>query len=217
MPIIFNNRTKQLETEIDRYLDSVMKAGMMFFEGVKHYLKEDKKAFETNYNELSKMETDADNLRREIKTKLYTYMLIPESRGDVLGLLETLDDVIDICEIVLKQLSIEQPEIPRFLKEDFLELSEFSQKAVEELVKGARAFFKEINMVNDYVNKVHFYEHEADDVEEKLKRKIFNSPEIQRFSRKIHMRYFAEKMASVSDVAEDVSERLAVYAIKRRI
>ena len=217
MPFLFNNRTKQLETEIDKYLDAVSKSGLIFYEGVKNYLEGNYEKFDKNFSEISKLETGADNLRREIKTKLYTYMLIPESRGDVLGLLETLDDVVDICETVIKQLSIERPEIPDFIKEDFSELSEFSKKAVEELVKGARAFFKEINMVNDYVNKVHFYEHEADDVEEQLKRKVFGTDKIQRFSRKIHMRYFAEKIAAVSDVAEDVAERLAVYAIKRRI
>ena len=217
MPFIFNNRTKQLETQIDKYLDSVSKSGMIFYEGVKNYLSENYDKFENDFKSISKLETDADEIRRDIKTKLYTYMLIPESRGDVLGLLETLDDVIDVCEIVLKQLSIEQPKIPQFLKDDFLELAEFSQKAVDELVKGSRAFFKEINMVNDYVNKVHFYEHEADKVEEQLKRKVFGTDKIPRFSVKIHMRYFAEKMASVSDVAEDVSERLAVYAIKRRL
>ena len=217
MPLLFNNLTKQLETEIDNYLDSVSKSGLIFFEGIKSYLKKDMKKFNNDFEDVCTLESNADEVRRSIKHKLYTYMLIPESRGDVLGLIETLDDVIDICEIVLKQISIEEPNIPEFLKEDFYELAEFSQKTVEQLVKAARAFFKEINLVNDYVNKVHFYEHEADDVEEMLKRRIFGSEKITEFSHRIHMRYFAEKIASVSDVAEDVAERLAVYAIKRRI
>ena len=217
MPLLFNNLTKQLETEIDNYLDSVSKSGLIFFEGIKSYLKKDMDKFNNDFENISKLESNADDVRRSIKHKLYTYMLIPESRGDVLGLMETLDDIIDVCEIVLKQISIEEPNIPEFLKEDFYELAEFSQKTVEQLVKAARAFFKEINLVNDYVNKVHFYEHEADDVEEMLKRKIFGSEKITEFSHRIHMRYFAEKIASVSDVAEDVAERLAVYAIKRRI
>jgi len=160
---------------------------------------------------------EVHNIRRDIKHKLYTYMLIPESRGDVLGLLETLDDIVDICEKVLEQFSIETPEIPEFLKSDFIELADLSSKAVEEVVKAARAFFREIGMVSNYVNKVHFYEHEADDVEEHLKRNAFNSKEIESFSQKVHMRYFAEKIAAVSDVAESVAERLSVYAIKRRI
>jgi len=217
MPKFFNSKSKQLEGEIDGYLDRVSTAGLIFQEGVKAYVNGKKDKFERTFIDISTLESDADNVRRDIKHKLYTYMLIPESRGDVLGLLETLDDIVDICEKVLEQFSIETPNIPEFLKSDFLELAELSSKTVEEVVKGARAFFREIGMVSEYVNKVHFYEHEADDVEEQLKRKAFNSNEIKRFSQKVHMRYFAEKIALVSDVSESVAERLSVYAIKRRI
>ncbi len=217
MPKFFNSKSKQLEGDIDGYLDRVTTAGLIFYEGVKAYINGKKDKFERNFKEISVLESDADNVRRDIKHKLYTYMLIPESRGDVLGLIETLDDIVDICEKVLEQFSIETPEIPEFLKSDFIELADLSSKAVEEVVKAARAFFREIGMVSNYVNKVHFYEHEADDVEEHLKRNAFNSKEIESFSQKVHMRYFAEKIAAVSDVAESVAERLSVYAIKRRI
>ena len=217
MTNLFNTKTKQLEGEIDGYLDRVTTAGLIFLEGVRAYVGGKNDKFERNYKEISVLETDADNVRRDIKHKLYTYMLIPESRGDVLGLLETLDDIVDICEKVLEQFSIETPAIPDFLKSDFIELAELSCKSVEEVVKGARAFFRDIAMVSDFVNRVHFYEHEADNVEEHLKRGIFNSDEIEDFSQKVHMRYFAEKIVAVSDVAESVAERLAVYAIKRRI
>jgi len=131
--------------------------------------------------------------------------------------LETLDDIVDICEKVLEQFSIETPQIPDFLKSDFIELAELSSKTVDEVVKAARAFFKEIALVSNYVNKVHFYEHEADAVEEHLKRSAFKSDEIKLFSHKVHLRYFAEKIAGVSDVAESVAERLSIYAIKRQI
>ena len=217
MPKFFNSKSKQIEGDIDGYLDRVTTAGLIFLEGVKAYVNGRKDKFERNFIEISTLESDADNIRRDIKHKLYTYMLIPESRGDVLGILETLDDIVDTCEKVLEQFSIETPDIPEFLKSDFLELTELSSKAVEEVVKGARAFFREIGMVSEYVNKVHFYEHEADNVEEHLKRNAFNSKEIESFSQKVHMRYFAEKIALVSDVSESVAERLSVYAIKRRI
>ena len=99
----------------------------------------------------------------------------------------------------------------------FLERTELSYKSVEELAKASRAFFTELKLVNNYVNKVHFYEHEADKLEKILKRKIFNSEKIKDFSKRVHLRYFAEKIAFLSDEAESVAERLAIYAIKRRI
>ena len=90
-------------------------------------------------------------------------------------------------------------------------------KTVEEVVKGVRSFFSEIAMVGDYVNKVHFYEHEADLIEEQIKRKAFKCKEITKLSRKVHIRYFAERLSSIADMAEIVAERLSIYAIKRRI
>jgi uncharacterized protein len=217
MPKFYYSKSKQLEGEIDGYLDKVATAGLIFNEGVKAYVNGKTDKFEKNFRDITALESNVDDIRRDIKHKLYTYMLIPESRGDVLGLLETLDDIVDICEKVLEQFSIETPNIREFLKNDFIELAELSSKAVDEVVKGARAFFVEIAMVSNYVNKVHFFEHEADDIEEQLKRKAFTCTEIERFSEKVHMRYFAEKIADVSDVAQSVAERLSVYAIKRRI
>lgn len=217
MNSLFPKRSKELESDVESYLDKVSVAGLVLLDGIKSYLEGKADQFEKNYLEISKIESDADQMRRDIKHRLYTYMLIPESRGDVLGLLETIDDIVDVCEKVLEQFSIENPQIPDFLKADFLTLAELSSKAVEEVVKGAQAFFRQIEMVSNYVNKVHYYEHKADDIEEQLKRKAFNSDEIKRFSYKVHMRYFAEKIALVSDVSESVCERLSVYAIKRRI
>ena len=217
MKKFFSSKSKDLQTDIDRYLDRVENAALVFFEGVKCYMNHKIDRFNRLFIEISKLETEADNLRRDIKHRLYTYMLIPEARGDVLGLLENLDNIVDITEKVLEQLSIEIPEIPDLLKQDFIDLAELSMKAVNELVKASRAFFTEIKLVSNYINKVHFFEHEADEVEETLKRKAFRSEEIKRFSYRVHMRYFAEKIASVSDEAESVGERLSVYAIKRRL
>lgn len=214
---IFSSKTKEVESEIDKYLDNVDKAALIFRLAIKDYLDEKFDNFDERYSEIAEIEKKADEIRRDIKHKLYTYMLIPESRGDVLGLIETIDNVIDVAKKVISHFSIEKPLILPFLKEDFDELTEASVNAVTELVKATRAFFNEIHLVNDYINKVHFWEHEADKHEEKLKRKAFSTDELKEFSRKVHMRYFAERISLLADEAESVCERLSVYAIKRSI
>ncbi len=211
------SKTKEIQSSMDGFIDQVEKAALIFLEGMKAYFSGKSERFEEYSTELADVESEADNIRRDVKYKLYTFMLIPESRGDVLGVLETLDDVIDLTEKVLEHFLIESPDIPDFLKEDFLELTELSYKAMEELSKAARSFFTELKLVNDYVNKVHFYEHEADKVEKILKLKIFNSEKIKDLAIKISLRYYAEKIALISDESEKVAERLAIYAIKRRI
>jgi predicted phosphate transport protein (TIGR00153 family) len=214
---IFSSKTKEVESDIDKYLDHVEQSALIFNLAIKDYINKKFDKFEERFKEVAEIERSSDELRREIKYKIYAYMLIPESRGDVLGLIETIDNVIDVAKKVLSHFSIEKPEIIDELKDDFMDLAEASSKSVIELVKATRAFFREINVVNDYINQVHFWEHEADKIEETLKRKAFNSDKIKIFSRKVHMRYFAERISLLADEAEAVTERLAVYAIKRTI
>ena len=86
---------------------------------------------------------------------------------------------------------------------------------MESLVLASRAFFRNIAAVSDHNHKVMFFEKEADKVGTKLKKAIFNSD--LDLSRKTHLRNFVEHIDNVPDWAEDVADRLAIYAIKRTI
>ncbi len=118
---------------------------------------------------------------------------------------------------MVEQLSIEKPLVYDFLKDDFIRLSEAAVKTVKELVTACRAFFRDPVKVKDSVAKIHFWEHEADKIEERIKRKAFDSEEIPDLCHKVHIRYFAERISLFADEAEDVAERLEVYAIKRAL
>ena len=211
----FLKPTAVLEGEIDQYIHSVQKSALILYEGIRDYFQQDFELFEKRVDELRKLEDHAANLKRAIKTKLYKQMLIPESRGDVLGLLETLDDVIDSCKNTLLNFSIERPRIPSPLDEQFLRMADYTVRAVEEMVKGVTSYFTDISMTNEYINKVYFYEREVDKVEERIKRSIFSDHDVEKFSYRMHIRSFAESMAEITDTAESVCERLAISVIKR--
>ncbi len=217
MKNLFQGKTKKIEEEIDSYLDIISKAVLVFNEGAKEYLRGKHVRLENRCLDISDIERKADDLLDIIKYKLYTYMLIPDSRADVFELLNDMDDIVDTTKQVLLQLSIEKPEIPEFLEENFMEMAEASVNAVDEIIKGVRAFFKEPKMVGDYVNKVYFFEKEADKIEEKIKRKTFESEVITDLSRKMHIRYFAGKIALLSDKAEVIGQNLLIYSAKRAI
>ena len=69
--------------------------------------------------------------------------------------------------------------------------------------------------MGNYNHKVMLYEKEADKVSTKLKKGIF-AADIE-LARKTHLRNFVEQIDNVADWAEDVSDRLAIYAIKRTV
>ncbi len=202
---------------MDRYFSLIDQGALLLEEAIKRYLEDRMEDFEKKSAEIDTVEHEADTLRRQIKHRLYAEMLIPDSRGDVLGLLETLDNVLDVSKHVTTHFSIEKPEILPFLRDDFRELTESVVKAVLELTLAVRAFFREVYRVTEHLDKVHFWEHEADEIEERLKRKAFATEEITLFSKRVHMRYFAERISLIADEAEEVAERLAVYAIKRNL
>ena len=152
----------------------------------------------------------AENMR------LYRESLIPDHRGDVLGLLENIDNVIDEAKKTLAQFAVERPEIPSDLAPDYLELARAGTQAAQHLVSAVRAFFRDLTVVPDHIHKVYFYEKEADRLADRLKRKIFTRDDLD-LAHKIHLRYFCLHVETLSDRAEEVADRLAIYTIKRTL
>jgi len=214
MAILFKT-TKELEAQIDQFLDSVSQGGMVFKAAVGDFLDDDRADFEQRRSQLDELEEKADDLRRIVETKLYTQTLIPEHRGDVLGLLESTDNVIDAMKDTLNKFDVEKPYIPEELKKAFIELTEVSVQAAEVLVSAIRAFFTDLPAVKDHLHKVYFYENEADRVGDNLRRQAFAMK--MELCQKFHLRYFSMHIQNVSDEAEDVADRLAIYSIKRTI
>lgn len=149
---------------------------MLFKIAIKVYLTEGyTEEFEQKLQDVNKMESEADHLRRAIETQLYTQTLIPDSRGDVLGLIENLDQLLNLFEGSLWAFSIERPDIPKEFHNDFEALTELAVQSVESLVLASRAFFHNIDAVGDHNHKVMFFEKEADKVSTKLKKAVFGS------------------------------------------
>jgi len=209
------NKSKSLEAKIDEYLDAINNGMLVFHLGLQDYLDNNEKDFADRIVQIDKYENEADVKRREIENQLYSHSLVPEHRGDVLGLLESLDNVIDTAKETLFQFDVEIPEIPKQFNDSFIKLSNFSVKAAEAIVASSRAFFNDLNSVKNHIHKVYFFEKEADKTSNELKREIFRTD--LRLSHKIHLRYFAYHVEQISDRAEDVADRLSIYTIKREI
>ncbi|MFQ6113573.1 MAG: DUF47 domain-containing protein [bacterium] len=214
MAILFR-QTKMLEARIDDFLDAVSQGALVFKQAIRSYLENERDKLEENIVTIKKLENKADDLRRAIENHLYTHSLIPEHRGDVLGLLESMDNVIDTAKGTLNHFSIECPDIQQELVKEFSELSDKAALAAEAIVLATRAFFRDVNAVKDHLHKVYFYEKEADKIAERLKRRIFDL-NIE-LSRKMHLTYFVQHVDFLADRAEEVADRLAIYAIKRSI
>lgn len=208
-------KTRNLERQIDEYLDLVIRGALEFKEGVKCYLRGQSDDLARHMRDLETTESDADTLRRSIETRLYMETLIPESRGDVLGLLESTDRVLNRIAETLAQFDVEVPDMIEELKPMYLDLTDASMATVECMVTAVRAYFRQPDQVRDSITKAMFYEKQSDTVGDRIKRTVFKM-DID-LSRKIHMRYFTYHVEAIADEAEDVCDRLAIATIKRSL
>ena len=213
------NKNKTLEAQIDEFLDTVSQGGILFEETMRHYTRNGvDDLFTQRLQQISDIESTGDRLVKAVVRELYSQMLIPESRADVLSLLQDIDGLLDQYKQTCYAVDIECvriDDLPQESSRSFSELVAVVVQSVEVLIAAARAFFRDINAVRDSQHKVGFLEGEADKVADQLKREIFRSD--LSLDRKMHLRYFIDMVDSIADEAEETAEWLAIYTIKRAL
>ena len=202
--------------QIEDFLDKVSESGLMFKQGMDAYLKANKDAFIRKIDEIADTEHQGDTLRRSVEEQLYVKTLIPESRGDVLELLESMDGLLDRFKGVLWQFEIEQPEISPDFTEEFRELVLCVVETVEAIVRSSRAFFVNVFSVSDHIHKVSYWETQSDKISTRLQKNIFSCQDLQ-LSQKMQLRDLVRHVDKIADRAEDVADKLSIYIIKRSL
>lgn len=208
-------RTKALELKVDTFLDVVATGMLALKQGIRAYLADDEEGFMRHLATVSELESRADEISRNVETDLYTYSLLPDHRGDVLEVLEAIDDLMDQAKSVMQQFEIEIPKIPGEFRPGYLEILGCSVHAANHAIAAARCYFRDPERVRDDLNKVDFYESEADDAARRLKIAVFRSE--LGMARKQHLRYFAENVESLSDIADEAAALLGIATIRRSV
>ncbi len=185
-------KTKFLEGQIDEFLDKVAEGAIHFERGITLLLEEGKMAegSERKLEQILALKEQCKELRRAIVNTLYSEMLIPDFRGDVLRLLTDVYSLLDAIGNNFQELMIEYSEENDKDKIDdqkkFLDLVQVVVKSVDTVIVAARTFFRDPQAVKDYVSQVRVHESEADAITVNLKKTIFASD--LKFARKINLR-----------------------------
>ncbi len=210
-------KTKLIVGDLETFFDTIQGAGLLFQEAVKDYFNGELERFEQRVDHIDTAEAKTDELRRTIKKQIYTNMLLPDSRGDVLAIVETIDDVTDEIKFIVKSFAIEKPDVPEELRGDFIQIAEQSKMCIIELIGACRSFFNNITEANAYIGRVNFYEHEVDVLSERIKRKVYAEGSTYSLAEKNNLRYFVDMMERITNIAQAVCDRLSVFVIKRSI
>jgi len=212
-----SKHTKDTIEKINTFFDAIDQALLVFKEGVKNYLYNHSEQFSRNLETMTSLETEANNLRRQIENNLYSQSALTLVRGDVMGLMEQMDHIVGTLNDNLIQFEIERPYIPSELNADFIKLTELSTLAAESVIPAAKAYFRSPETITEKIHRVYFYEKESNKQAQNIKRKVFHHMDSLKLSEKFHLRYFALHIETLSGLAEKTADQLSIMAIKRTL
>jgi len=160
-------------------------------------------------------ETQADSLRREMESEMYLGAFLPNFRGDLLGIVESIDVVANKAEVVADEIDLQKMKLPEEMIEDFVKLSEVSLSTFQSTAEAAKLMFTDLEKANEYVSQAEEREHEGDMVERNLIRKLFETD--LELAEKILIKKLIKKISDIADHSENVSDRIQIVIFKRRV
>ncbi len=161
-------------------------------------------------------ESNADDKRRKMETEMYLGAFLPNFRGDLLGIAESIDIVANKAESTADLIELQNIQIPPEFIPKLIELAEKSLEAYLAVKEGASNMFDNMDTANNLIDKTDQLEHESDILEKELIRTLFRKDEIE-LAHKIQLEKLIKKIADIADQAENVSDRLQIVLFKRRI
>ena len=173
----------------------------------------DREAF---VEKIRKNESDADSKRRKMETEMYLGAFLPNFRGDLLGIAESIDVVANKAESTADLIELQNIHIPEEFIPRLIELAEKSLETYLSVKQAASSIFNDMDVAKNYINKTEDLEHESDQLEKALVRTLFRKEEIE-LAHKIQLEKLIKKLADIADQAENVSDRLQIVIFKRRI
>ncbi|MEM2727006.1 MAG: TIGR00153 family protein [Archaeoglobaceae archaeon] len=139
-------------------------------------------------DEIDELESQADELKEEVRTHVTRSLILPIDRQDLLEFLKTQDDIINNCEHVGHMLTFRKIKVDNKISMEFkillakiMECVNEYEAMVEHIKNLIETSFdkKEIQIILEHIQEVESLEHECDQVQIRLHTILFNSEDLK--------------------------------------
>ena len=207
----------QVERLIYAYLDNIKLSQDSFANALRECFLHGEKCENFGFflQQTHKYESRADDQRQEINDLMYGKALIPDSRGDIMGLLAALDVIPHLFENILYMIQTQRLHLPEILKVDLQALVDLCLETCDLLYRQTVALFKKTGRIRELVNIIDTNESHCDHFERALITKLFDS-DIEPFL-KLQLKDLIVEIGEIANQADQVSKRINITSMKRRI
>jgi predicted phosphate transport protein (TIGR00153 family) len=210
-------KQNQVQVLMMKYLDALQMTQENFALALETCLTDDEVYgdFSSLSDEAHRFESQADDVREEIKTLMYDKILLPESRGDIMRLLDGMDHIPRYMEIVLNMIKTQRLVIPDFLVADIRDLVKASLEACELMSHQVEDLFKRKGRIKELVSIIDMKESQCDKIERRLIAAIFES-DLDGFL-KLQLKELVIYLGDISDHVDVLSKQINIMNLKRRV
>jgi len=212
----FFKKEQQLEALIYNYLENLESIQQNFSKGLNLCL-DVGNCDDLNFlaDQTHKFESRADDILEEINQLMYSKALIPESRGDIMGLLEAIDEIPGYFELIFDMIQNQKLVIPDFLIADIRELIRISLESCSLMIEQVDVMLKKKENIRSLLATIDQNESHCDHIERRMIAKIFDSA-LDPFL-KLQLKEMVLVLGDISDQVDRVSKRINIINIKRQV
>ena len=173
--------------------------------------------------EISRLEHEADELKRHLRTTLPRKIFMPISKEDLLAILASNERIADTCQDVAQILDMRETKIPeelhpllkRFLGH-IIDAVDSLRDMMNHLARLLESTFAKVETseIITLGHRVHEHEYKADSVNKELSRAIYALEGKESPMAMVHMMRFTDVLDSVADNAENAALRMVLVVSK---
>ncbi len=216
MALFFWKREQEIEELMDRYLAEVRDCLDMFHQCLLTMYDDSAGAqAKTLVEQVDHAESRADEYRRKIESALYEKALMPDSRGDLMELVEMVDRIPNLAEELAYDVHLQRVAFPIEVLPQLTQLAEMNVQCVHLLQSEISALFTDLNAVQRFAKEVSNKEREIDQLEHQTIAAVFDLGGELAYKNLMHR--MIRGICNISDKTENVSDRVVILAAKRRI
>jgi predicted phosphate transport protein (TIGR00153 family) len=205
------------------HAEKVKECGWAFQQAIECYASAKCQEFDAYRQEVIRLESEADVIKRRIRGHIPTGTRMPFGKFELFWYIREQDRVLDAVQDALDWLSYRNiPVKSEELKKQLFLLVDSVMEPIEELsrmVAEAKTYFttyseKQRKLVKDIIHNLRKREHEADQIEDEFKIKIFvlETDPVGIF----HLVRLSEIIGSIADHAENAGDMMRAMIARRK-
>lgn len=168
-------------------------------------------------NGISEAEAVADISLRKMIDSLSGSSFLTATRQDLISIATGCDAIANKCESYAKMSVVQSFVFPNEYNEDLMKIIEISRKQFDVLRKSISLLFSDFGkLLKDHsiLDEIRKLESEVDIIEESLYERIFKMD--VSLAEKMQMREFADKIAELSDIIENLADKIQIMLVTRK-